>query len=71
MAGHYTESNYENAIINLFTDVLGYSYAYGPDIDRDYHNPLYEDLLLSRLAAHQSRTPYGGAERGRLQNYKL
>lgn len=45
----FTESNYENAIINLFTDVLGYSYAYGPDIDRDYHDPLYEDLLLPAL----------------------
>lgn len=29
--------------------MLGYSYAYGPDIDRDYHNPLYEDLLLPDL----------------------
>ena len=45
----FTESNYENAVLNLFTDVLGYSYAYGPDIDRDYPNPLYEDLLLPAL----------------------
>ena len=45
----FTESNYENAVLNLFTDVLGYSCAYGPDIDRDYHNPLYEDLLLPAL----------------------
>ena len=45
----FTESNYENAILNLFTDVLGYSYAYGPDIDRDYHDTLYEELLLSAL----------------------
>lgn len=45
----FTESNYENALLNLFTEVLGYSYAYGPDIDRDYHNPLYEDLLLPAL----------------------
>lgn len=45
----FTESYYENALLNLFTEVLGYSYAYGPDIDRDYHNPLYEDLLLPAL----------------------
>ena len=31
----FTESNYENAVRKLFADVLGYSYAYGPDIDRD------------------------------------
>ena len=45
----FTESNYENAILNLFTDVLGYSYVYGPDVDRDYHDPLYEELLLPAL----------------------
>lgn len=45
----FTESNYENAVRKLFTDVLGYSYAYGPDIDRDYHVPLYEDLLFPAL----------------------
>ena len=49
MAGYYTESNYENAVIQLLTETLGYSYAYGPDIDRDYHDPLYEDLLLPAL----------------------
>lgn len=45
----FTESNYENAVLKLFTDVLDYSYAYGPDIDRDYHDPLYEDLLFPAL----------------------
>ena len=45
----FTESNYENAVRKLFTDVLGYSYAYGPDIERDYHVPLYEDLLFPAL----------------------
>ena len=42
----FTESNYENAVLQLFTQSLGYSYAYGPDIERDYHSPLYEDELL-------------------------
>ena len=46
---YYTESDYENAVLQLFTQTLGYSYAYGPDIDRDYHDPLYEDLLLPSL----------------------
>lgn len=49
MAGYYTESNYENAVIQLLTETLGYSYIYGPDIERDYHDPLYEDLLLPAL----------------------
>ena len=45
----FTESNYENAVLQLFTQILGYSYAYGPDIQRDYHSPLYEDELLPAL----------------------
>ena len=48
MSGHYTESNYENAILQLFQQ-LGYTYTYGPDIDRDYHDPLYEAVLLPSL----------------------
>ena len=44
----FTESNYENAVIQLFKN-LGYNYIYGPDIERDYHSPLYEDMLLPSL----------------------
>lgn len=45
----FTEENYENAIIELMRDELGYDYLYGPDVDRDYHTPLYEGLLFSAL----------------------
>ena len=45
----FTEASYEHAIIQLFTETLGYSYIYGPDIDRDYHSPLCEDTLVSSL----------------------
>lgn len=45
----FTEANYENAVITLFTDVLGYSYLYGPDVERDYHSPFYEEELLPAL----------------------
>lgn len=45
----FSESHYENAVLQLFTQPLGYSYAYGPDIERDYHSPLYEDDLLLAL----------------------
>ena len=40
MSGSYTESDYENSIIELFQN-MGYRYVYGPDIDRDYGSPLY------------------------------
>lgn len=57
MAGVFTESNYENAVLQLFTQILGYSYAYGPDIERDYHSPLYEDELLPALRAVNPALP--------------
>ena len=49
MAGYYTESNYENAVLQLLNEGLGYTYAYGPDVERDYHSPLYVDVLLPAL----------------------
>lgn len=49
MAGYYTESNYENAVLQLINEGLGYTYVYGPEVDRDYHSPLYEDVLLPSL----------------------
>lgn len=49
MPGVYTESDYENSIIELFQNNLGYEYAYGPDIERDFYNPLYEEVLLDSL----------------------
>ena len=30
----YDEAAYKNALIDLFTDTLGYTHVYGPDIDR-------------------------------------
>ena len=38
MLGLYTESDYENSIIELFQNNLGYEYAYGPDIERDFYS---------------------------------
>ena len=49
MAGYYTESNYENAVLQLINEGLGYNYVYGPEVERDYHSPLYEDVLLPAL----------------------
>ena len=45
----FTEAAYENAIIELFRDMLGYAYAYGPDVTRDYTDVLYTGELLPAL----------------------
>ena len=49
MPGVYTEADYENSIIELFQNNLGYEYIYGPDIERDFYSPLYEDILIDSL----------------------
>ena len=49
VSANYTEANYENSVIELFRNDLGYEYAYGPDIERDFYSPLYEEVLLDSL----------------------
>ena len=44
----YTEADYENSVIELFRN-MGYEYAYGPDIPRDFKSPLYDTVLLDSL----------------------
>lgn len=49
MPGVYTEADYENSVIELFRNDLGYEYAYGPDIEKDFYCPLYEEVLIDSL----------------------
>ena len=48
MTAFYTEADYENSIIELFQS-MGYTYLYGPDVERDFTNPLYEPELVGAL----------------------
>ena len=45
----FTETNFENAIIELFQSHLGYNYIFGPKVERDYVQPLYLELLKTSL----------------------
>lgn len=49
MKTNYTEADYENSVIELFRNDLEYEYIYGPDIERDFYSPLYEEVLLDSL----------------------
>lgn len=53
----YTEANYENAVIEVFCDTLGYGYTYAPDLARDYTDPLYLDELLPALRRVNPKLP--------------
>ena len=57
MSSYFTEANYENAIIELFCN-LGYSYVYGPDVERDFSCPLYKDELEKSLFRLNPKLPY-------------
>ena len=48
MTAFYTEEDYENSIIELFQN-MGYRHVYGPDVERDYHCPLYSNELFDAL----------------------
>ena len=48
MAGAYTEDSYEKSVVELFQN-MGYTHVYGPDVERDYHLPFYEDELKSAI----------------------
>lgn len=49
MSSTFIEANYENSIIELFQNDLGYEHVYGPDIERDFYSPLYEEVLVDSL----------------------
>ena len=47
----FSEDTYEQALIELFQSLEGkqYRYEYGPDIERDYSNPILDDVLQESL----------------------
>ena len=57
MGVNYTEADYENSVIELFRDKLGYEYIYGPDIERDFYSPLYDSILEESLYSLNRNLP--------------
>ena len=49
MSGYYNEADYENSVIELFKNDLGYEYVYAPDLERDFYSPLYDEALVDSL----------------------
>lgn len=69
----YLEENYENSIIELFQKDLGYDYVYGPDVERDFTSPLYEEVLLDSLYRINKSLPKEAIDEAlhKLTNYEL
>ena len=53
----FTEDNFEKAVIELFREHLGYNHRYGPDVERDYADPLYEPELREALRRVNPQLP--------------
>ena len=49
MLNFFREEDYEKSLIELFQNDLEYEYVYGPDIERDFYSPFYEDVLIGSL----------------------
>lgn len=56
MTTYFTETNYEQAIIELFQN-MGYSHLYGPNLERDYSSPVLEDTLFDCLVRINKNLP--------------
>lgn len=72
MPGLYNEADYENSVIELFRNDLGYEYIYGPDIERDFYSPLYEEILLDSLQRLNKNLPEDAIQDAmfKLKNYE-
>ena len=44
----FNETDYENIIIEVFQN-MGYNHIYGPNVERDYNIPIYEEELKNAL----------------------
>ena len=51
----YNENSYEQSIIELFQN-LGYDYYFGPDVERDYKNPLFVNDLENIYAINSGES---------------
>ncbi|MBR0032803.1 MAG: hypothetical protein IJP61_11040 [Treponema sp.] len=55
MSADYNEEAYENALIELFLN-MGWEYVYGPEVDRDWHSPLYDSVLEDSIRRLNPKT---------------
>lgn len=53
----FTEASYENSVIELFKN-MEYQHIYGPDIERDFYSPFYEEELENMLHNINKRLSY-------------
>ena len=58
----YNEGSYENSIVDLFENNLQYQHVYGPNIERNFYSPLYEDVLIESIERINSGLPHSAID---------
>ena len=68
----FTEASYENSLIELFQE-MGYAHVYGPDVVRDFKNPLYEDILEDCIRRVNPSAPIAAIDEAleKLRNFDI
>ena len=56
MSTTFTEADYEKSIIELFQN-MGYKHVYGPEVERDFYNPLHDKVLIEYIHRLNSSLP--------------
>ena len=71
MALTFTEASFENSVVELFEN-LGYNHVYGPDVERDFKDPLMEDELRSTMEMINPSLPSAAINEAiyKLRNYE-
>jgi type I restriction enzyme R subunit len=58
----FNESSYEQTLIAFFEKRLGYDHLNGPDVERDYDVPFYEERLRQKLHDVNPKAPIAAME---------
>lgn len=67
----FTEDSYEQSIIQLFED-MGYTHVYGPDLERDFYSPLFDEVLNDYIVRLNPSLPNAAIQDAlyKLKNYE-
>ncbi len=68
----YGEDSYENALIELFTSTLNYEHIYGPNVERNWHSPVFDSVLEDSIHRLNPKAPQSAIEEAlqKLRNFE-
>ena len=72
MSNGFAEADYEESVVELFRDNMDYTYVYGPDVERDFNSPLYDEILIESVHRINKGTNYDAIKEAlyKLRNFE-